>query len=75
MTAQNDCGAIDLSRTPGHRSRGRAALPITLTRAPKGRAAAAGRCRPRRSRGTLRARRRRSQSLRRLLSPLAQRPV
>ena len=44
--------------TPGleqrrHRSRGRAALPATPTPAPGRRAAAAGRCTPRRSRGTL----------------------
>jgi hypothetical protein len=36
-----------------HRSRGRAALPATPTPAPERRAAAAGRCTPRRSRGTL----------------------
>jgi hypothetical protein len=37
-----------------HRSRGRAALPATPTApAPERRAAAAGRCTPRRSRGTL----------------------
>jgi len=36
-----------------HRSRGRATLPATLTPAPERRAAAAGRCTPRRSRGTL----------------------
>jgi len=36
-----------------HRSRGRAALHATPTPAPERRAAAAGRCTPRRSRGTL----------------------
>ena len=44
---------------PGHRSRGRAALPATPTPAPERRAAAAGRCTPRRSRGTLKDGRRR----------------
>jgi hypothetical protein len=44
---------------PGHRSRGRAALPTTPTSAPERRAAAAGRCTPRRSRGTLKDGRRR----------------
>jgi len=38
---------------PGHRSRGRATLPVTPTPDPERRAAAAGRCTPRRSRGTL----------------------
>ena len=38
---------------PGHRSRGRAALPTTPTPALERRAAAAGRCTPRRSRGRL----------------------
>ena len=38
---------------PGHRSRGRAALPTTSPPAPERRTAAAGRCKPRRSRGTL----------------------
>jgi len=46
-------------RMPGHRSRGRAALPATPTPDPERRAAAAGRCTPRRSRGTLKDGRRR----------------
>jgi hypothetical protein len=45
-------------RMPGHRSRGRAALPATPTPDPERRAAAAGRCTPRRSRGTLKDSRR-----------------
>ena len=44
----------DCWQPPGHRSRGRAALPATPTPAPERRAAAAGRCTPRHSRGTLR---------------------
>ena len=46
-------------RPPGHRSRGRAALPATPTPAPERGAAAAGRYTPRRSRGTLKDGRRR----------------
>jgi len=42
-----------------HRSRGRGALPTTSPPAPVRRAAAAGRCTPRCSRGTLKAGRRR----------------
>ena len=47
---------------PGHRSRGRAALPATPTPAPERRAAAAGRCTPRQSRGTLKDGRRRPET-------------
>jgi len=46
-------------RAAGHRSRGRADLPTAPTSAPERRAAAAGRCTPRRSRGVLKDGRRR----------------
>lgn len=49
---------------PGHRSRGEVALPSTpKSPAPERRAAAAGRCRPRPSRGTLKDCRRRPEQL------------
>ena len=59
MAAQpcKETGASPLPPTgnqlPGHRSRGRATRPATRSLAPERRAAAAGRCTPRQSRGTL----------------------
>ena len=50
-------------RMPSHRSRGRGAMPTTSPPAPERRAAAAGRCTPRRSRGTLKDGRRRPDTL------------
>ena len=50
-------------QTPGHRSRGRTALPATPAPAPERRAEAAGRCTPRCSRGTLKDGRRRPDAL------------
>ena len=47
------------NQLPGHRSRGRATMPTTTPPASERRAAAAGRCTPRHSRGTLKDGRRR----------------
>jgi hypothetical protein len=55
---------------PAHRNRGEAALPATpKTLAPERRAAAAGRCRPRHSRGTLKDGRCRPQPCGSVISP------